>query len=51
MLKEILGEFLNIDGVSAAVMVGRDGLVIESVTPGKMDIDELGKGEPTQIIS
>lgn len=45
MLKEILGEFLIIDGVSAVVMVGRDGLVRESVTSGKMDIDELGKRE------
>ncbi|MDI9632462.1 MAG: roadblock/LC7 domain-containing protein [Methanolinea sp.] len=42
MLKQILNEFLKIDGVSAAVVVGRDGFVIESATTGKMDIDALG---------
>ncbi|MCQ8893670.1 MAG: roadblock/LC7 domain-containing protein [Methanolinea sp.] len=42
MLKQILGEFLKIDGVSAAVVVGRDGFVIESAVSGKMDIDALG---------
>jgi predicted regulator of Ras-like GTPase activity (Roadblock/LC7/MglB family) len=42
MLKQILGEFLKIEGVSAAVVVGRDGFVIESAVSGKMDIDALG---------
>jgi len=42
MLKQILGEFLKIDGVTAAVVVGRDGFVIESAASGKMDIDALG---------
>jgi len=42
MLKQILGEFLKIEGVSAAVVVGRDGFVIESAASGKMDIDALG---------
>ncbi len=42
MLKQILGEFLKIDGVNAAVVVGRDGFVIESAVSGKMDIDALG---------
>ncbi|OPX74729.1 MAG: Roadblock/LC7 domain protein [Methanoregulaceae archaeon PtaU1.Bin059] len=42
MLKQILGEFLKIDGVTAAVVVGRDGFVIESAVSGKMDIDALG---------
>lgn len=42
MLKQILGEFLKIEGVTAAVVVGRDGFVIESATSGKMDIDALG---------
>jgi len=42
MLKQILGEFLKIDGVAAAVVVGRDGFVIESAVSGKMDIDALG---------
>ncbi|MCU0632087.1 MAG: roadblock/LC7 domain-containing protein [Methanolinea sp.] len=42
MLKQILGEFLKIEGVSATVVVGRDGFVIESAVSGKMDIDALG---------
>ncbi|HOT03324.1 MAG TPA: roadblock/LC7 domain-containing protein [Methanolinea sp.] len=42
MLKQILGEFLKIDGVTAAVVVGRDGFVIESAVSGKIDIDALG---------
>ena len=42
MLKQILGEFLKVEGVSAAVVVGRDGFVIESAISGKIDIDALG---------
>ncbi|MDI6718432.1 MAG: roadblock/LC7 domain-containing protein [Methanomicrobiales archaeon] len=42
MLKQILGEFLKLDGVTAAVVVGRDGFVIESAVSGKVDIDALG---------
>lgn len=42
MLKQILSEFLKIDGVSAAVVVGRDGFVIESAVSGKVDIEALG---------
>ncbi|MDD1674244.1 MAG: roadblock/LC7 domain-containing protein [Methanomicrobiales archaeon] len=42
MLKQLLGEFLKLDGVSAAVVVGRDGFVIESAVSGKVDTDALG---------
>ncbi len=42
MLKQILGEFLKVEGVFAAVIVGRDGFVIESAVSGKIDIDALG---------
>lgn len=42
MLKQLLGEFLKLDGVTAAVVVGRDGFVIESAISGKVDIDALG---------
>jgi len=42
MLKQVLEEFLRIDGVSAAVVVGRDGFVIEGATSGKADLDALG---------
>lgn len=42
MLKQILGEFLKVEGVTAAVVVGRDGFVIESAVSGKVDIDALG---------
>ncbi|HPM60900.1 MAG TPA: roadblock/LC7 domain-containing protein [Methanoregulaceae archaeon] len=49
MLKQILGEFLTLEGVSAAVVVGRDGFVIESAVSGKMDIDALGAMTSTGI--
>jgi predicted regulator of Ras-like GTPase activity (Roadblock/LC7/MglB family) len=42
MLKQILGEFLKLDGVTAAVVVGRDGFVIESAQTGSIDIEALG---------
>ncbi len=49
MLKQILGEFLNLEGVSAAAVVGSDGFVIESAVSGKMDIDALGAMTSTGI--
>jgi hypothetical protein len=50
MLKQILGEFLSVEGVTTAVVVGRDGFVIESATSsGKMDIDALGAMASTGI--
>jgi len=43
MLKEILTEFLLIDGVSAAAVIGRDGFVIEIAQKSQnSDIDALG---------
>jgi hypothetical protein len=41
LLKPILGEFLKIDGVSAAVVAGSDGFVIESAVSGKFDVEAL----------
>ncbi|MDD3406696.1 MAG: roadblock/LC7 domain-containing protein [Methanomicrobium sp.] len=42
MLKQILNEFLQIAGVTAAVIAGRDGFVIESAVSGNVDIEALG---------
>lgn len=42
MLKQILGEFIKLDGVTAAVIVGRDGFVIESAESGNIDSEALG---------
>lgn len=42
LIKPLLEEFLRIDGVSAAVVAGRDGFVIESAVQGKADIEALG---------
>ena len=42
MLRQILGEFLKLDGVTAAVVAGRDGFVIESVVAGDVDVEALG---------
>jgi hypothetical protein len=44
-----LGEFLNLEGVSAAVVIGRDGFVIESAMSGRIDIDALGAMASTGI--
>ncbi len=49
MLKQILSEFLRLDGVSAAVVVGRDGFVIESAISGKVDIEALGAMASTGV--
>ena len=49
MLKQILSEFLRLDGVSAAVVVGRDGFVIESAVSGKVDIEALGAMASTGV--
>ena len=46
MLKPLLEEFLKIEGVSAAVVVGRIGFVIESAVSGKIDIEALGAMAP-----
>ncbi|MBP2145975.1 putative regulator of Ras-like GTPase activity (Roadblock/LC7/MglB family) [Methanofollis sp. W23] len=35
-------EFLRLDGVTAAVVIGRDGFVIEDAVSGEIDTDALG---------
>jgi predicted regulator of Ras-like GTPase activity (Roadblock/LC7/MglB family) len=42
MLKHLLEEFLKVESVSAAVVVGRDGFVIESAVSGEVDLEALG---------
>jgi len=42
MLKSILEEFLSLEGVAAAALVGRDGFVIEIATANSVDTDALG---------
>ena len=49
MLKPLLEEFLKIESVSAAVVIGRDGFVIESAVSGKIDIEALGAMASTDI--
>ncbi len=41
-LKDALREYLNIDGVNAVAIVGRDGFVIDSASTVKLDTDALG---------
>ncbi len=42
-LKQTLGRFLTIPGVKLAVLVGRDGLLIEGLSrDGKEDIEAVG---------
>ena len=42
MLEDVLDEFLTIDGVSAAVIVGKDGVVIERATGNMVNVDGIG---------
>jgi hypothetical protein len=42
MLKSILEEFLAIEGVSGAAVVGRDGFLIEGVKSGNIDLETVG---------
>lgn len=42
MLEDVLDEFLTIDGVSAAVIVGKDGVVIERATGNTVNVDGIG---------
>jgi predicted regulator of Ras-like GTPase activity (Roadblock/LC7/MglB family) len=41
-LRQTLGEFTQLDGVSAALVVGRDGFVIEGVATDEIDLEALG---------
>ncbi len=42
-LKQMLGRFLSIPGVRQAILVGRDGLMIEGMTrDGKEDMEAVG---------
>jgi len=51
MLKQVLEEFLNIEGVSAAALVGRDGFVIEMANAAARapDIDAFGAASSSLI--
>jgi hypothetical protein len=49
MLIPLLEEFLKIDGISAAVVIGRDGFVIESAVSGKVELEALGAMASTSL--
>lgn len=42
MFENVLDEFLSIDGVSAAVIIGKDGVVLESAAGNTMDVNAIG---------
>lgn len=42
MLEDMLKEFLTIDGVSAAVIIGKDGVVIECAAGNVLDVNAIG---------
>lgn len=47
---DILAEIVQIQGVNAAIVVGRDGFVIETAgNPGKVDIDFVGASVATVL--
>jgi len=42
-LKSLLNDLVKVEGINAAVVVGRDGFVIEGIsTDGKLDIETVG---------
>ena len=41
-LSEELEDFLQVEGVTAVVVVGRDGFIIDSASTGSFNIDEVG---------
>ncbi len=41
-LKEQLSNLTAVDGISTAVVVGRDGFVIEGVSNGSLDVEAVG---------
>ncbi len=49
-LKQQLKDLTQVDGISAAVVVGRDGFVIEGITKGhELDIEAVGAVVSTGI--
>lgn len=42
MVEDVLDEFLTIDGVAAAAIFGKDGVMIESASAGPIDVDAIG---------
>jgi predicted regulator of Ras-like GTPase activity (Roadblock/LC7/MglB family) len=41
-LKALLGELVKVEGIRSAVLVGRDGFVIEGVSHSNVDMDPIG---------
>ncbi|MEJ2719089.1 MAG: roadblock/LC7 domain-containing protein [Deltaproteobacteria bacterium] len=41
-LKHQLSDFLKVDGINAAVLVGRDGFVIEGISNDGRDVETVG---------
>lgn len=41
-LRERLEDFLQVEGITTVVVVGRDGFIIDSASTGNFNIDELG---------
>jgi uncharacterized protein len=49
-LKELLKDMVQVEGITTAVVVGRDGFVIEGITTaGTMDIEAVGAVVSTGI--
>jgi uncharacterized protein len=42
MVKHLPGEFLKTESVSAAVVIARDGFILESAVPGPVDTEAPG---------
>jgi len=41
-VRNLLGDLVNVEGITSAVVIGRDGFVIEGLASNGMDTDALG---------
>lgn len=48
-LEQVLAQFMDVKGVTAVALVGRDGFVIESTSNNDVDMDALGAMVATAV--
>ncbi len=48
-IRSLLHDLVSVDGINTAVLISRDGFVIEGVTTGKLDTEAVGAVVATGI--
>jgi predicted regulator of Ras-like GTPase activity (Roadblock/LC7/MglB family) len=49
MLQQVLSDFVKIEGVNAAVIVGRDGFIVDQCSDVNINVDALGAMASTSV--